>query len=83
MHGSELTPPKPCFPRKLTTALQHGRFRCGHPLLNEHSGSHYTECKDCKGDPETQLPIGDRVEQEAHKPYAGRFALRMAELMLA
>jgi hypothetical protein len=44
-----------------------------HSSLNEQHGGYHAECEDGKEHPETQPPIGDRIEQEAHERYAATF----------
>ena len=52
---------------------RHSGLRCGHSSLKEDQGGHHAECEDGKDHPETQPPIGDRVEQETHQRYAATF----------
>src|SRR5271167_2605732 len=67
------------FPRPMNSSWsvlfpsRHSGLRCGHSSLNEDQGRHHAECEDGKDHPESQPPIGDRVEQETHERYAATF----------
>jgi hypothetical protein len=52
---------------------RHSGFRCGHSSRNEDQGRHRAECEVGNDHPESQHPIGDRVEQETHERYAATF----------